>query len=237
MTLGQSIGYSIPLPWCPMDMKIIGQEVGKPAVVDRMEAWLHEDVAQGLVVGKNVDLIGPIDVFAEVLEDVDGLSKSPVDEYGRPLYGDVFGELQVEVAPEHVAEIECMLWGELEPEEEEEQGKDEDDDEDAEEEDAAAVEPEPIALVFVIQVNCDGIVTSVIRRISVMGFWSIISVVLSWGRSLVAIVDNQRRQLVWVKHGQIFQFGQSRFYCSEDFPDVFVPALVKGDGLVILEEI
>ncbi|KAI8608010.1 hypothetical protein BC830DRAFT_53935 [Chytriomyces sp. MP71] len=73
-----------------------------------------------------------------------GWGKSPVDEYGRPLYGDVFGELQVEVAPEHVAEIERTLWGELEPEEEEEQGEDEDEDEDAEEEDAAAVEPEPV---------------------------------------------------------------------------------------------
>ncbi|KAJ3021365.1 Splicing factor 3B subunit 2 [Thoreauomyces humboldtii] len=49
-----------------------------------------------------------------------GWGKPPVDEYGRPLYGDVFGTLEQEVQPEHVAPIERTPWGELEPEEEEE---------------------------------------------------------------------------------------------------------------------
>ncbi|KAI8906159.1 hypothetical protein DFJ77DRAFT_477686 [Powellomyces hirtus] len=49
-----------------------------------------------------------------------GWGKPPVDEYGRPLYGDVFGTMAQEVQLEHVAPIERTPWGELEEEEEEE---------------------------------------------------------------------------------------------------------------------
>ncbi|KAI9363889.1 spliceosome associated protein [Zopfochytrium polystomum] len=49
-----------------------------------------------------------------------GWGKPPVDEYGRPLYGDVFGLAAPEMPKEAMAEIERSVWGELEPEEEEE---------------------------------------------------------------------------------------------------------------------
>ena len=52
-----------------------------------------------------------------------GWGKPPVDEIGRPLYGDVFGLEQQEAG--HVIieeeEIDKSLWGELESEEEEEE--------------------------------------------------------------------------------------------------------------------
>ncbi|CAG8610724.1 9678_t:CDS:10 [Acaulospora morrowiae] len=47
-----------------------------------------------------------------------GWGKPPVDEYNRPLYGDVFGTYQQEIPAEIVQPIERSLWGELEAEEE-----------------------------------------------------------------------------------------------------------------------
>ncbi|CAG8451115.1 6863_t:CDS:10 [Ambispora leptoticha] len=47
-----------------------------------------------------------------------GWGKPPVDEYNRPLYGDVFGTYQQEIPLEMVQPIERKLWGELEVEEE-----------------------------------------------------------------------------------------------------------------------
>ncbi|KAJ1565322.1 Splicing factor 3B subunit 2, partial [Cladochytrium tenue] len=49
-----------------------------------------------------------------------GWGKPPVDEYGRPLYGDVFGVAAPEASKEIMADVERTPWGELEPEEEEE---------------------------------------------------------------------------------------------------------------------
>ncbi|CAG8509211.1 5265_t:CDS:10 [Paraglomus brasilianum] len=46
-----------------------------------------------------------------------GWGKPPVDEYNRPLYGDVFGTYQQEIPSEMVQPIERKLWGEYEPEE------------------------------------------------------------------------------------------------------------------------
>ncbi|KAI8827283.1 uncharacterized protein EV422DRAFT_34683 [Fimicolochytrium jonesii] len=71
-----------------------------------------------------------------------GWGKPPVDEYGRPLYGDVFGTMAQEVPTEHVAPIERSRWGELEEEEEEEYAEetDEGEQEDEEEEDDTATE-------------------------------------------------------------------------------------------------
>ncbi|KAI9098091.1 hypothetical protein DFS34DRAFT_98345 [Phlyctochytrium arcticum] len=67
-----------------------------------------------------------------------GWGRPPVDEYGRPLYGDVFGTMAQTIPMEHVAPIERARWGELEVEEEEEEEseqeeEDEDEDEEAEE--------------------------------------------------------------------------------------------------------
>ncbi|CAG8665240.1 10034_t:CDS:10, partial [Cetraspora pellucida] len=46
-----------------------------------------------------------------------GWGKPPVDEYNRPLYGDVFGTYQQEIPSDIVQPIERSLWGELEAEE------------------------------------------------------------------------------------------------------------------------
>lgn len=58
---------------------------------------------------------------------VGGWGKPPVDEIGRPLYGDVFGLEQQDVGqrvPEE-EEVDRTFWGELESEEEEEEEEDE----------------------------------------------------------------------------------------------------------------
>ncbi|KAH6902750.1 spliceosome associated protein [Coprinopsis sp. MPI-PUGE-AT-0042] len=68
-----------------------------------------------------------------------GWGKPPLDEYNRPLYGDVFGVLP-KAANDHAGEpINKEPWGELEPEEEEEEESEEEESE--EEEDIA--EPSP----------------------------------------------------------------------------------------------
>ncbi|KAJ3389792.1 Splicing factor 3B subunit 2 [Entophlyctis sp. JEL0112] len=83
-----------------------------------------------------------------------GWGKPPVDEYGRPLYGDVFGTMGSEttlggmnfVSQEHVAPIERTLWGELEPEEEPEEIEEEQNEpEEEEEEERVAAQEEPPA--------------------------------------------------------------------------------------------
>jgi len=50
-----------------------------------------------------------------------GWGKPPVDEYGRPLYGDVFGTAAPEPPPEVTQPIERKHWGELEEEESEDE--------------------------------------------------------------------------------------------------------------------
>ncbi|KAJ3385695.1 hypothetical protein HDU92_002922 [Lobulomyces angularis] len=53
-----------------------------------------------------------------------GWGKPPVDEYNRPLYGDVFGlngVPKVKISKEHLVPVEKNLWGELESDEEEEE--------------------------------------------------------------------------------------------------------------------
>jgi len=54
-----------------------------------------------------------------------GWGKPPVDELGRPLYGDVFGTAQPEPPPEISQPIDRKRWGEIEPEEEEEEESEE----------------------------------------------------------------------------------------------------------------
>ncbi|ODN06642.1 Splicing factor 3B subunit 2 [Orchesella cincta] len=71
-----------------------------------------------------------------------GWGKPPVDEMGRPLYGDVFGVMNQDdsaLAEEEL--IDKNLWGELESEEESEsEEEEEEEEEDKEEEEAEAVE-------------------------------------------------------------------------------------------------
>ncbi|KAK7470569.1 hypothetical protein VKT23_001993 [Stygiomarasmius scandens] len=67
-----------------------------------------------------------------------GWGKPPLDEYNRPLYGDVFGVLP-KVGDSDMGEpIDKNLWGELEPEEEEEEEESEEESEEEEAEPAPA---------------------------------------------------------------------------------------------------
>lgn len=56
-----------------------------------------------------------------------GWGKPPVDEYGRPLYGDVFGEVAGNAADMHIVEeqVDQSKWGELEEEEDDESEEEE----------------------------------------------------------------------------------------------------------------
>lgn len=64
-----------------------------------------------------------------------GWGKPPMDDFNRPLYGDVFGVMQgAEIA--HQNQINKELWGEIAPMEEEEE-EEEDEEEEEEEEDVA----------------------------------------------------------------------------------------------------
>jgi len=85
-------------------------------------------------------LNGPIPEGARYGYHPGGWGKPPVDEFGRPLYGDVFGTAPPEPPPEIMQPIERAHWGEMlqdEAEEEEEQ---------AEEEAAEEEEPHPSGL-------------------------------------------------------------------------------------------
>ncbi|GFZ48626.1 Cold sensitive U2 snRNA suppressor 1 [Saitozyma sp. JCM 24511] len=63
-----------------------------------------------------------------------GWGKPPMDDFNRPLYGDVFGVMQgAEIA--HQNEINRELWGEIEAMEEEESEEEESEEEEEEEED------------------------------------------------------------------------------------------------------
>lgn len=66
-----------------------------------------------------------------------GWGKPPVDEHGRPLYGDVFGTQLSDSQPQlNDEDIDRTLWGELESESsEEDEGEDEDEEEDEKPED------------------------------------------------------------------------------------------------------
>lgn len=64
-----------------------------------------------------------------------GWGKPPIDEYGRPLYGDVYGVAPKNEFEEQDAMVDRTPWGELEPdleesEEEEEESSDEEDEDD-----------------------------------------------------------------------------------------------------------
>ncbi|KAI8977254.1 hypothetical protein BDF20DRAFT_913602 [Mycotypha africana] len=72
-----------------------------------------------------------------------GWGRPPVDEYNRPLYGDVFGVAQPSAAPPEIVEpVDKNLWGELESEEEyEEVEEEEESEEESEAEEAKEEEP------------------------------------------------------------------------------------------------
>ncbi|KAI0723800.1 hypothetical protein C8T65DRAFT_627471 [Cerioporus squamosus] len=63
-----------------------------------------------------------------------GWGKPPLDEYNRPLYGDVFGVLPKNTDADMGEPVDRNLWGELEPEEEEEEEEESEDESEEEEE-------------------------------------------------------------------------------------------------------
>ncbi|KAG2196547.1 hypothetical protein INT47_010386 [Mucor saturninus] len=82
-----------------------------------------------------------------------GWGRPPVDEFNRPLYGDVFGVTQPNAAPPEIVEpVDKKIWGELESEDEyeEEEEEEEEESEAEEEEETAEVESTDLA---------DGLVT------------------------------------------------------------------------------
>ncbi|KAI0729881.1 hypothetical protein C8Q72DRAFT_883722 [Fomitopsis betulina] len=65
-----------------------------------------------------------------------GWGKPPLDEYNRPLYGDVFGVLPKNTDADMGEPVDRNLWGELEPEEEEEESESEEESEEEEQPEA-----------------------------------------------------------------------------------------------------
>ncbi|KAH9852770.1 DUF382-domain-containing protein [Lenzites betulinus] len=63
-----------------------------------------------------------------------GWGKPPLDEYNRPLYGDVFGVLPKNTDADMGEPVDRTLWGELEPEEEEEEESEEESEEEEDDE-------------------------------------------------------------------------------------------------------
>ncbi|KAI9065478.1 DUF382-domain-containing protein [Trametes sanguinea] len=63
-----------------------------------------------------------------------GWGKPPLDEYNRPLYGDVFGVLPKNTDADMGEPVDRTPWGELEPEEEEEESEEESSEDESEEE-------------------------------------------------------------------------------------------------------
>lgn len=61
-----------------------------------------------------------------------GWGKPPVDEYNRPLYGDVFGVMEKTAPPPEQEPVERELWGQIEEAEEEVEEEPEDEEEDEE---------------------------------------------------------------------------------------------------------
>uniref|UniRef100_A0A8D9AEZ4 Splicing factor 3B subunit 2 n=1 Tax=Cacopsylla melanoneura TaxID=428564 RepID=A0A8D9AEZ4_9HEMI len=116
--LGMPVGptaHKIPPPWL-----IAMQRYGPPPSYPNLKIpGLNAPIPQGCSFGYHAG----------------GWGKPPVDETGKPLYGDVFGNnAETKTAEVNEEEIEKTAWGELESESEEEESDDEDEDEEEEEE-------------------------------------------------------------------------------------------------------
>nr|CAD7396779.1 unnamed protein product [Timema cristinae] len=116
--------HKVPPPWL-----IAMQRYGPPPSYPNLKiAGLNAPIPEGCSFGYHAG----------------GWGKPPVDENGRPLYGDVFGiqvqDLQAEPEDE---EVDTAIWGELESESEEESEEEEDEDEEGggKEDDTGLVTP------------------------------------------------------------------------------------------------
>ncbi|KAL6070995.1 Splicing factor 3B subunit 2 [Balamuthia mandrillaris] len=90
-------------------------------------------------------LNAPIPLGAQFGYQPGGWGKPPVDQWGRPLYGDVFGTTATTLS-QYAQPIERKPWGELEEEEEEEEGYSSSDEEESEEESEEEADQEEASL-------------------------------------------------------------------------------------------
>ncbi|XP_027198137.2 splicing factor 3b subunit 2 [Dermatophagoides pteronyssinus] len=126
---------------CPPPWLIAMQRYGPPPSYPNIKiAGLNAPIPEGCCFGYHAG----------------GWGKPPVDEYGRPLYGDVFGVTSAtsdNIQPDE--EIDRTHWGEMESdEEEEEEESEEEDEEDGEKKDA-----EDTSGLVTPSVNAEGLVT------------------------------------------------------------------------------
>lgn len=115
--LGMPVGpnaHKVPAPWL-----IAMQRYGPPPSYPNLKiAGLNAPIPDGCSFGYHAG----------------GWGKPPVDEQGKPLYGDVFGTSDTKQFPTQTPEeIDQTLWGEMESESEEETDSEEEDDEDEDE--------------------------------------------------------------------------------------------------------
>ncbi|KAL4431297.1 hypothetical protein ABPG75_006553 [Micractinium tetrahymenae] len=68
-----------------------------------------------------------------------GWGKPPVDEFGRPIYGNVFGQEEEEEDEDEQAVDKVVRWGELESEDEESEEEEEEEEEDEEQDDSESL--------------------------------------------------------------------------------------------------
>ncbi|XP_075586719.1 splicing factor 3b subunit 2 isoform X2 [Dermatophagoides farinae] len=125
---------------CPPPWLIAMQRYGPPPSYPNIKiAGLNAPIPEGCCFGYHAG----------------GWGKPPVDEYGRPLYGDVFGvtsAISDNIQPDE--EIDRTHWGEMESDEEEEEESEEEEDEDSEKKDA-----DDTSGLVTPSVNAEGLVT------------------------------------------------------------------------------
>merc|ERR1740128_1053679 len=123
--LGMPVGpnaHKVPPPWL-----IAMQRYGPPPSYPNLKCpGLNAPIPEGTSFGYHAG----------------GWGKPPVDEAGKPLYGDVFGTSDSRNFPAAPTEdIDQTLWGEMESESEEESDSDSDEEEEGEEEDSGLQTP------------------------------------------------------------------------------------------------
>ncbi|PAV69224.1 hypothetical protein WR25_01564 [Diploscapter pachys] len=112
IALGMPVGvnaYKFPPPWL-----IAMQRYGPPPSYPSLKIpGLNAPIPDGCAFGYHAG----------------GWGKPPVDEYGQPLYGDVFGLNTAPPEPEDETRIERRYWGEIGSDEESEESEEEEEDE------------------------------------------------------------------------------------------------------------
>lgn len=114
-----SSGQKVPPPWL-----IAMQRYGPPPSYPNLKIpGLNTPIPEGCAFGYHAG----------------GWGKPPVDEYGRPLYGDVFGVQGADAGEANDDNADTNLWGELESESDESSSEEEDEGEEDEEAQEAGI--------------------------------------------------------------------------------------------------